>query len=112
MSLVLNRSKNSIKWRIIVTYLIIVFIAMTISGVFITNKLESYQLDSIQTKSQKTAEMVMSSIPFETYTSLASGKSNIQAIIDEWKLGNDYEIYIVDNTLSIIAADNTAVVDK
>ncbi len=112
MSLVLNRSKNSIKWRIIVTYLIIVFIAMTISGVFITNKLESYQLDSIQTKSQKTAEMVISSIPFETYTSLASGKSNIQAIIDEWKLGNDYEIYIVDNTLSIIAADNTAVVDK
>ena len=112
MSLVLNRSKNSIKWRIIVTYLIIVFIAMTISGVFITNKLESYQLDSIQTKSQKTAEMVMSSIPFETYTSLASGKGNIQAIIDEWKLGNDYEIYIVDNTLSIIAADNTAVVDK
>lgn len=112
MSLVLNRSKTSIKWRIIVTYLIIVFIAMTISGVFITNKLESYQLDSIQTKSQKTAEMVMSSIPFETYTSLASGKSNIQAIIDEWKLGNDYEIYIVDNTLSIIAADNTAVVDK
>ena len=112
MSLVLNRSKNSIKWRIIVTYLIIVFIAMTISGVFITNKLESYQLDSIQTKSQKTAEMVMNSIPFETYTSLASGKSNIQAIIDEWKLGNDYEIYIVDNTLSIIAADNTAVVDK
>ena len=112
MSLVLNRSKNSIKWRIIVTYLIIVFIAMTISGVFITNKLESYQLDSIQTKSQKTAEMVMSSIPFATYTSLASGKSNIQAIIDEWKLGNDYEIYIVDNTLSIIAADNTAVVDK
>lgn len=112
MSLVLNRSKNSIKWRIIVTYLIIVFIAMTISGVFITNKLESYQLDSIQIKSQKTAEMVMSSIPFETYTSLASGKSNIQAIIDEWKLGNDYEIYIVDNTLSIIAADNTAVVDK
>ena len=112
MSLVLNRSKNSIKWRIIVTYLIIVFIAMTISGVFITNKLESYQLDSIQTKSQKTAEMVMSSIPFETYTSLASGKSNIQAIIDEWKLGNDYEIYIVDNTLSIIAADNPAVVDK
>ena len=70
MSLVLNRSKNSIKWRIIVTYLIIVFIAMTISGVFITNKLESYQLDSIQTKSQKTAEMVMSSIPFETYTSV------------------------------------------
>ena len=112
MSLVLNRSKNSIKWRIIVTYLIIVFIAMTISGVFITNKLESYQLDSIQTKCQKTADMVMSSIPFETYTSLASGKSNIQAIIDEWKLGNDYEIYIVDNTLSIIAADNTAVVDK
>ncbi len=112
MSLVLRRSQNSIKWRIIVTYLIIVFIAMTISGVFITNKLESYQLDSIKDKSQRTAEMVMNSIPFETYTSLAAGKSNIQAIIDEWKLGNDYEMYIVDSTLSIVAADNTAVVDK
>lgn len=110
--MVLRKTNNSIKWRIIITYLIIVFIAMTISGVFITNKLESYQLDSIRSNSRKTAEMVINSIPFNTYTSLADGKENIQAIIDEWKLGNDYEIYIVDNTLSIVAADNTAVADQ
>lgn len=110
--LALIRTKNSIKGRIILIYLIIVFIAMTISGVFITKKLESYQLESIRSNSLKTAEMVMNSIPFDTYETLENGKENIQAIIDEWKFGNSYEIYIADTSLTIIAADNTAIVGK
>lgn len=106
------RIGNSIKGRIILIYLIIVFIAMTISGVFITNRLESYQLESIRSNSLKTAEMVMNSIPFDSYETLDDGKNNIQAIIDEWKFGNSYEIYIVDTSLTIVAADNTAVVGR
>jgi two-component system sensor histidine kinase VicK len=92
--------------------MIIVFITMTISGVFITGRLESYQLESIRSNSIKTAEMIVSSIPFETYASLEDGKENIQAIVDEWQLGTDYEIYIVDTTLTVIAADNYAIVDR
>lgn len=96
----------------IVIYLIIIFIAMTISGVFITSRLEAYQVDSIRTNSQKTAEIVTMSIPFDTYSSLRENQQTIQAIVSEWQTGTDYEVYIVDYTLTIIAANNTALINK
>ena len=106
--MVLKKATTSIKWRIMVIYLIIVFISMTVAGVFITKQLEAYQMESIRSNSIKTAEMVINSIPFESYGTLESGRENIQAIIDEWQLGTDYEIYVVDSSLNIIAADNAA----
>ncbi len=106
----LNKTKTSIKWRIMIIYFVIVFIAMAISGVFITQKLEDYQIESINSNCRKTADIVMLSIPFETYESLSGDQATIQAIVSEWQTGTDYEIYIIDVNLKIIAADNTAVV--
>ncbi|MCI8284294.1 MAG: cell wall metabolism sensor histidine kinase WalK [Firmicutes bacterium] len=108
----LKKTKTSIKWRIMIIYLVIIFIAMAISGVFITQKLEAYQINSIKTNCTKTADIVMLSIPFEKYYSLSTDQETIQAIVGEWKTGADFEIYIVDINFKIIAADNTAVVGK
>ena len=102
---------NSIKWRILAIFIIIVFIAMTVAGVFVTNKLESYEIDSIRTKCFSTLDIVMLSIPFDTYTSLQRNQETIQAIVTEWQTGTDYELYVVDSNFSIIAANNTSVVD-
>lgn len=102
---------NSIKWRILAIFIIIVFIAMTVAGVFVTNKLESYEIDSIRTKCFSTLDIVMLSIPFDTYTSLQRNQETIQAIVNEWQTGTDYELYVVDSNFSIIAANNTSVVD-
>lgn len=108
----LKKTKTSIKWRIMIIYLVIIFIAMAISGVFITHKLEAYQINSIKTNCTKTADIVMLSIPFEKYSSLGTDQETIQAIVGEWKTGADFEIYIIDINFKIIAADNTAVVGK
>lgn len=108
--MVANRVKTSIKFRIILTYLVVIFIAMSIAGVIIVSRLEAYQLESIRKNSARTAELIMTSIPFQTYTSLDDGQANIQAIVDEWRLGTEYEIYIVDPALRIIASDNSALV--
>lgn len=99
---------TSIKWRILLTYFIIVFISMTIAGVFTTNQLENYQIESIRSTCQKTSDIVKLSIPFDTYTDLRSNADTIQAIVSDWKTGTDFEIYIVDTGFDIIAADNTA----
>lgn len=101
---------NSIKWRILAIFIIIVFIAMTVSGVFVTNKLESYEIDSIRTKCFSTLDIVMLSIPFDSYTSLQENQKTIQAIVNEWQTGTDYELYVVDANFRIIAANNTSVV--
>lgn len=108
----LDKTKTSIKWRIMLVFFIIVFIAMTISGAFIIGKIESYQIDSMRTNCIKTSDIVKLSIPFDTYDSLQENQNTIQDIVSEWQTGTDFEIYIVDSNLKIIAADNTAEVNK
>ena len=103
---------NSIKWRIVAIFFIIVFIVMTVAGVFITNRLESYEIDSIRTKCFKTLDIVMLSMPFKAYVSLDGQQQAIQAIVDEWQTGTDYDLYVIDANFKIIAANNTSIVGK
>ena len=103
---------NSIKWRILAIFVLIVFIVMTIAGVFVTNKLESYEIDSIRSKCFKTLDIVMLSMPFGSYTVLDGQQETIQAIVNEWQTGTDYELYVIDTNFKIIAANNTTVVGK
>ena len=107
-----EKTINSIKWRILAIFVLIVFIVMTIAGVFVTNKLESYEIDSIRSKCFKTLDIVMLSMPFGSYTVLDGQQETIQAIVNEWQIGTDYELYVIDTNFKIIVANNTTVVGK
>ena len=107
-----EKTINSIKWRTLAIFVLIVFIVMTIAGVFVTNKLESYEIDSIRSKCLKTLDIVMLSMPFGSYTVLDGQQETIQAIVNEWQTGTDYELYVIDTNFKIIAANNTTVVGK
>ena len=107
-----EKTINNIKWRILAIFVLIVFIVMTIAGVFVTNKLESYEIDSIRSKCFKTLDIVMLSMPFGSYTVLDGQQETIQAIVNEWQTGTDYELYVIDTNFKIIAANNTTVVGK
>lgn len=39
-------------------------------------------------------------------------QETIQAIVNEWQTGTDYELYVIDTNFKIIAANNTTVVGK
>ena len=54
----------------------------------------------------------MLSMPFGEYTSLDGRQETIQAIVNEWQTGTDYELYVIDTNFKIIAANNTTVVGK
>lgn len=69
-----EKTINSIKWRILAIFVLIVFIVMTIAGVFVTNKLESYEIDSIRSSVFKTLDIVMLSMPFGSYTVLTDSR--------------------------------------
>ena len=107
-----EKTINSIKWRILAVFVLIVFIVMTLAGVFVTNKLESYEIDSIRSKCFKTLDIVMLSMPFGEYTALDGNQETIQAIVNEWQTGTDYELYVIDTNFKIIAANNTTVVGR
>ena len=54
----------------------------------------------------------MLSMPFGSYTVLDGQQETIQAIVNEWQTGTDYELYVIDTNFKIIAANNTTVVGK
>lgn len=104
----LRTRARSIRWRIVLTYFIVVFIAMTIAGAFIIHQMENYQVDSVRTNSKKMVEIIKLSIPFDQYDSLAENEKTVQDIISEWKTGNEYEVYVLDPDFTIVASDNTS----
>ncbi len=99
---------RSIKWRIITIFVIIVFIAMTVAGVFVTSRLESYEMDSISSKCRKTLDMVETSLQLDSSASLEEESDSIQPVINEWRTGTDYNLYVVDKSFRIIASNNNS----
>ena len=47
---------GSMRWRIVLIYFLLVFIVMVVVSVFITNSLETYQMDSLRNKLTSTVE--------------------------------------------------------
>ena len=48
--------KNSIRWKIVLIYCILVFIATTIVGVFLMSRMEEYYINSARTNMRKLVE--------------------------------------------------------
>lgn len=93
---------NSIRWRIVLIYFLLIFIAMTITGVLIMSALESYQMQSTRSNISK---IVKENFQFlQSYSNLAENQSKIQQDISAWAGTISEEIFVVDNKLVIIAA--------
>ena len=108
-----EKTINSIKWRILAIFVLIVFIVMTIAGVFVTNKLESYEIDSIRSKCFKTLDIVMLSMPFGgSARHWTDSRKLFRRSSMNGRHGTDYELYVIDTNFKIIAANNTTVVGK
>ena len=104
--------KTSIKWRIMLTFFIIVFISLTIAGVFITNSLKTYQINYVKTGCEKTADMIKVSMPFNEIGDLRDKTETIRAVLDEWQTGKDYEVFIIGKELELVASDNSSLLGR
>lgn len=104
--------KTSIKWRIMLTFFIVVFISLTVAGVFVTNALKTYQINYVRTNCEKTADMIKVSMPFKECKDLGEKSDTIRAILEEWQTGKDYEVFIIDKELGLIASDNNTMVGR
>ena len=96
---------KSIRWRFILIYFLLVFLAMSIVGIYIVNQLEKIQLDM----NTKNMEARIRSI-IESYGSLNSGNwdekiEEIQESISTVQVGYNENIYVIlnDNNRTIIA---------
>ena len=98
---------GSMRWRIVLIYFLLVFIVMVVVSVFITNSLETYQMDSLRNKLTSTVEKGSFLKTLSEYDNLLNHQEEIQdTIIDTWEFGFSEELSIVDDNFTIVASTN------
>ncbi len=103
--------KGSISGRLISIYFLLVFIALAIVGVFIVQQLEAYHMNNTRDSLKKVAqEGVLKSL--SSYNSLQESQQEIQTNIRTWYSAVQEEIFVVDETYTIIASSNTSFVNQ
>jgi two-component system sensor histidine kinase VicK len=108
--MVANRNWKSIRWRIVLIYFLLVFIALTITGVFIMSQLESYQMESVRNNFTKIVqENVMS---LQEYDDLDANREEIQADTMAWSESLREELFVVNDNFIIIASSNLNFIGK
>jgi two-component system sensor histidine kinase VicK len=86
---------SSIKWRFIVVYFLLVFIAMTIVGVFIVNRLEAQQIESVTVSMKNNIEAIASTSSYFSNDNWLENQEQIQNTLNDWRLAQGETIYAI-----------------
>ncbi|MDR2088730.1 MAG: cell wall metabolism sensor histidine kinase WalK [Clostridiales Family XIII bacterium] len=101
-----RRIWSSIRWKIVFIYILLVFIATTIIGVFIMSQLEAYYNETTASNLRKTVSETTILASIASYGNLAAHRDEIQTGLDAWARTLQNEIFVVDERWEIIAATN------
>lgn len=107
----LTRKKwSTIRFRIVLIYFLLVFIAMTVIGVFMMSQLEAYQMDLIRSNFTKIVQE--SVVSLREYDNFTEYKEEIQADTQSWAESLREEMFVVDDDFVIIASSNPNYIEK
>ncbi len=95
---------RSVRWKLVMVYVLLVFIAVTVIGVFLTSQLEGYYTNSIRKNIANTVNEGALTSSFSTYETLDEHRDEIADNIKAWSVYLNQEIYVVDDTFDIIAS--------
>ena len=99
---------KSIRWRLSILYFVLVFIAMSIVGVLVSDRLEDYYLNQIEENLTLISDNTIMSIVPEG--ELREQRYEIQSNIEKIALPADFNVYLLDTEdFEIIAASNEGV---
>lgn len=108
--MMVRKKWSSIRFRIVLIYFLLVFIAMTITGVFIMSELEAYQMESVRNNFTKVVQENILSL--REYDSLDQHREDIQSDILAWSESLKEELFVVNDNFIIIAASNLNYIGK
>ena len=99
---------NSIKYRFITIYFLLVLIVMSIIGTFIINRLESQQLQNVTENMNQTINSIVRTSSFMSNTNWQDEKKEISDTLREWRLPPDESLYAISlNKFPEIIASTT-----
>lgn len=104
---------SSVRWRIVLIYFMLVFIAMTVVSVYLLERIEAYQLTSLKANIANTVGQSKLLESLGNYEQLAENSERIQSTLDSsWTGSFGYELSVVDKNLLIVASTNPALPGK
>ena len=87
---------SSIRWKFIIVYFLLVFIAMVIVGVFIVEKFENQQLNHVSNTMEQRIETIINTSSYISQDDWKRVSDDIQKTISEWRLDSSETLYIID----------------
>ncbi len=107
---------SSIKWKFIVVYFLLVFIAMVIVGAFIVERLESQQISNVMNGMEQSIEAIVQSSSYISEEDWSEVREGIQKTLDDWRLGSGDILYVIYNQeiptiLASTSRQNTNAID-
>ena len=107
------RRHSSVRWRIVLVYFMLVFIAMTIVSVFLIGRIEDYQLSSLTENITNTVNESNLLTSLGNYDELTPASEDIQKMLAEsWTAGFSEELSVVDTGLKVCASTNPSLVGR
>lgn len=96
---------TSIKWKFIVVYFVLIFIAMVIVGVFILNSLEEEQISNLRNSMEQRLEAIVHSSSYLASDNWIDYRMDIQNTINEWGFSNAESVFVIyDDSYPVIIA--------
>ncbi|MDR7871312.1 MAG: ATP-binding protein [Tissierellaceae bacterium] len=86
---------SSIKWKFVVVYFLLVFIAMVIVGVFIIDRLEDQQIANITNNMEQYMVTLEGSSSYIASDNWLENREEIQEYLDEWRIGSTESLYVI-----------------
>ena len=88
---------SSIKWKFIIVYFLLVFIAMLIVGGFIVARLEEQQIGDVMNNMEKDIEAIVQSSSDVSEENWEDVREGLQGTINDWRLASNGILYIIYN---------------
>lgn len=105
---------KSIRWRFILIYFLLVFLAMSIVGIYIVNQLEQIQLDMNATNMDSRVRFIIASSDPLKSDNWSENTEEIQKSINSMQVGYNEDLYVIlnDEKKTIIAGSVEEVIGQ
>ena len=99
--------KGSVRWRIVLIYFLLVFIAMAIVSVYLMGSIENYQLTSLKQNIERNINESNLLSTLSRYEHLEENQSDVQSVLEaSWVGTSSEEVSVVARNMVIAASTN------
>ena len=104
---------GSVRWRIVMIYFMLIFIAMTIVSVYLMGSIERYQLNSLKQNIELNISESNLLSSLSRYDNLTVAEEGVQSVLEaSWVGTSSQEVSVVGRNMVIVASTNKTLQDK